>query len=124
MLRRVGILTAVVVMLVFTWLFGMFGIGRITEDVCLSDFDLRSGYGTSTMSMRPWPPSVVCTMHGRDLPDLIVHHYGRGMFYAVWTGAVPPVMLGGVIVLGLALRRYPPLPTEPVTRLQGDRNAS
>lgn len=111
-------------MFAFVWLFGMFGFGRISEDMCFDDFTPGSGYGASTMSVQMWPPSIVCRLSGRDLPDRIVHHYGRGAFWAAWTAAAPPIMLGGVIVLGVALRRYPPLPTKSVTGSRGDRIGS
>jgi hypothetical protein len=109
-LRRSLILGAVAVTFGFTWLFGMFGLGRATEDLCFDDFPPGSGYGGYTMSVQSWPPSLVCHMKGRDLPDLIVHHYRWGAFSAVWTAAAPPMMLVAAIVLGIALRRYPPLP--------------
>lgn len=122
LLRRTVILGAVAATFGFVWLFGMFGLGRISEDVCLDDFTPWSGYGASTMSVQMWPPSIVCHLRGPDLPDRIVHHYGQGAFWAVWTVAAPPVMFAGLVVLGLAMRRYPPLPTATGSGL--DRSGS
>lgn len=124
MLRRTAILCAVASMFGVVWLFGMFGFGRITEDMCFDDLAPGSGYGGYTMSVQSWPPSIVCRLRGRDLPDRVVQHYGRGAVWAAWTAAAPPIMFGGVILLGIALRRYPPLPTAGPTGSRGDRSDS
>lgn len=124
LLRRTAILVAVSAMFAFTWLFGMFGFGRITEDMCFDDLATHPGYGAYSMTFQSWPPSVVCRLRGGAVPDLVVHHYGRGAFYATWTTIVPAAMIGSVIVLGLAMRRRPPFPSGRARSIPADRSGS
>ena len=122
-LRRSAILGGVAAAFGFVWLFGMFGFGRISEDLCLYDMmDADSSYGGSTMRVEAWPPSVVCELRGSDVPDLVVHHRVRGALWGVWTFVAPLVMFGAFVALALVMRTRPPLASEPVSQTPGDQS--
>ena len=123
-LRRIAILASVSALFAITWLFGMFGFGRITEDMCFDDLATQPRYGAYSMTVQSWPPSVVCRLRGDAVPDLVVNHYGRGAFYAAWTTVVPLVMVGSVIGLGLAMRRRPPFPSGRTRSIPADRSGT
>lgn len=125
LLRRLAILSGVAAVFSFVWLFGIFGFGRISEDLCLDDMlAVDSSYGGYTMRVEAWPPSVVCELRGRGVDDLIVHHRVRGALWGGWALLAPPMMLSALVAVALAIRTRPPFPAESVSRMQGDRSAS
>ncbi|KAB7744189.1 hypothetical protein GA707_12140 [Nostocoides sp. F2B08] len=98
----------------FVWVIGVFGIARGLEDRCLLVAD-EQGYGASTQTSSIWPPRFTCELSGPDgasETSTVVSQPAVALLRSGWTLGFPAVWLAvGVLVLVRRTSRDEVLPT-------------
>lgn len=117
--RAFGAAVFVLVVGAVVWSAASIGVAQWTEDVCFGDLDDRPAHGSYRSEVELFPPSYVCRLRGRDVPDVTVEHpvVAWVAFGAIATPPVATVVASAVAAWGVVRirRRRPPGPvTQPV----------